>query len=143
MVANGLQTKYRYWIFCKFEGENFGNWPSIHHCFPPYDTLQSVDYWMFIWTYIICGHEILLYKPLPFLRVLSRIVKTEHNRILKYICTYTSTYFNISRLHNIYKSILYEYKDVYICMFTWPGHRQCSTHHSGYYVRSCKSFSLS
>ena len=37
-LANGLQIKYGYRMFCKFEGENFGDWPLIHQicqCFLP------------------------------------------------------------------------------------------------------------
>ena len=29
-LANGLHIKYEYWIFRKFEGENFGDWPSFY-----------------------------------------------------------------------------------------------------------------
>ena len=47
-LADRLQIKYEYWIICKFEGENFGNWPSIcqipnvfshqHFCYTVYGT---------------------------------------------------------------------------------------------------------
>ena len=41
-----LPIKYRYWIFCKFEGENFGDWPSIcqiRQCFLP-PTFSTIRY---------------------------------------------------------------------------------------------------
>ena len=34
-LANGLQIKYGHLIFRKFEGESFGDWPSIRQCFLP------------------------------------------------------------------------------------------------------------
>ena len=52
-LANKLQIKYKNLIICKFEGENFGNWPSIYQILqcllPPTLSLYS------IWHLYVCS----------------------------------------------------------------------------------------
>ena len=54
-LVNVLQIKYRYRIFCKFEGKNFGDWPlicQIRQCFLP-PTFSAIQYYGMVITYFI------------------------------------------------------------------------------------------
>ena len=55
--ANGLQIKHGFRIFPKIEGQNFGDWPSIHQiykCFLP-PTFFTIQYITIDMTVVIAG----------------------------------------------------------------------------------------